>query len=535
MPRQSCAPSARIRFFGLLIALAVVVVFARTAGFDFVDFDDRMYVQDNPHIGQGLTLEGLAWAFTAAYAANWHPLTWISHMIDIEAFGFWPGGHHLVSLVLHLAATLVLLAALVRMTGALWPSALTAFVFAVHPLHVESVAWIAERKDVLCALFWMLCLWAWGRYGRGGGRNGYAAAFFFLILALLSKPMAVTLPLVLLILDYWPLGRSGRGWGALVVEKLPMLAACAGSVALTLWAQGRWEALGSVDDYPLATRAANALVAYGTYAVKSVLPLGLAPYYPHPGAGLPGWQVGTAAVLLAAITLVSFGLRRGRPFLLAGWLWYLGTLVPVIGIVQVGSQAMADRYAYIPLVGLTIMVAWEGQKWLVPGRLALAKAALAAYLAGMALVAFFQVGYWRDSLTLFQRMLTAGGPSAKAHHGLGLALHRQGRPQQALAHFDQALALDPADARIRNDLGLVLLSLGLIRPAEEQFRHALAIDPRHVSAVNNLGVALVRQQRLEEAIRCFEQALERAPLTPGAAQNLQQARQELVERGPPPD
>jgi len=519
-----------------LIALAIVLVFARIAAFAFVDFDDEMYVRGNAHIRDGLTLAGLFWALTSAYAANWHPLTWISHMVDIQLFGLWPGGHHLVSLLLHLAAVLALFKMLHEATQDLAPSAATAFLFGVHPLHVESVAWVSERKDVLCGLFWMLCLLAWGRYGRKGGPRWYLAAVLFFLLALLSKPMAVTLPFVLLIMDVWPLGRTGRGGLALVVEKLPLMALSAASILITLWAQHRWGALAAMDSYAPATRVANALVAYVSYIFKSLVPVGLGPYYPHPGTALAAWQVAGAAVLLVGVSSVCFGLRRGRAYLLAGWFWFLGTLVPVIGLVQVGSQAMADRYTYLPLVGLLLMGAWTGRHLSVPAaRLWLTRAAMGAYAAVLVLTCYLQTGYWQDSLTLFQRMLVTGGPSAKAHHGLGLALARQGRGAQALVHFEAAVAIKPLDMRIRNDLGLALLARGMAGRAEAQFRQALAIDAAHANAWNNLGVALVEQQRLEEAIRCFERALELAPDAPGAAGNLDSARQALAAKKPPAD
>lgn len=368
---------------------------------------------------KGITRAGLAWAATAKVASNWHPLTMLSHMLDCQLYGLDPAGHHATSLLLHLANVLLLFEVLRRMTGAAGRSAAVAALFAVHPTRVESVAWIAERKDVLSALFWILAMGAWARYARRPAIGRYLLVALLMILGLMAKPMVVTLPFALLLLDVWPLGRLSLGWRRLILEKLPLLALSAASSVITIHYQET--SLAPLDVVPWSLRAANALVSYAAYLGKLFLPRHLAVFYPIPPA-IPAWKVAGAALLLIAITALTLWRARKEPWLLTGWLWFLGTLVPVIGLVQVGRQAMADRYLYIPSIGLFLAVVWSVAGLLKEHRAALAAAAGIVVLA-LAAATRVQVGYWADSVTLFRHALAATGEeNYLAHIGLGKAL-----------------------------------------------------------------------------------------------------------------
>jgi hypothetical protein len=391
-------------------------------------------------VAQGLTRAGIAWAMTAKVASNWHPLTLISHMLDGQLYGLRPAGHHATSLLLHLANVLLLFEALRRMTGAVVRSAMVAALFAVHPTHVESVAWIAERKDVLSALFWILAMGAWAFYARRPSIGRYLLVSLLMILGLMAKPMVVTLPFALLLLDVWPLDRLGLGWRRLVLEKLPLLALSAVSSVITIRYQEA--SLAPLEVVPWSLRAANALVSYTAYLGKLFLPRHLAVFYPIAPA-IPAWKVAGAALLLAAITALAVWRARREPWLLTGWLWFLGTLVPVIGLVQVGRQAMADRYLYIPSIGLFLAVVWSVAGLLKEHRAALAAAAGIVILA-LAVATRVQVGYWADSATLFRHALAATGEdNYLAHIGLGKALMGEKDWDGAAEQLRAALAWRP--------------------------------------------------------------------------------------------
>ena len=480
--------------FGLVLLLSVVTlaVFARVTAFDFLNYDDPLYVTANPQVPRGLSVEGVRWAFTTFTAANWHPVTWISLMLDASIGGTGPFVFHLTNLVLHLANVLLLFSFLDRVTGRLRPSAVTAALFAIHPLHVESVAWIAERKDVLSTFFLLLALIAYARFVEQPDRPRRLAVVLLFALGLLAKPMLVTLPILLLLLDAWPLRRSAP-WRSLVPEKLPLFAMSIATGALTLAAQHQAETVGSLAGYPPGVRVANAIVATATYLGQTIWPTGLAVFYPHPAASLAPAAVAGAAVVLMALTWSAIRLRRSHPYLLFGWGWYLVTLAPVVGIVQVGWQARADRYTYIPLIGIFLAVVWAVSEVLA-GRPALLSSLAWAALVPLGISAFVQAGYWRDSETLFRHALAVTGDNAVAHSNLGTALLRR----------------------------------GLVAEAEGHFAEAVRINPRFAEAHSNLGAAFGRQGRIDEAILEFQRALELQPEYPDARRNL--ARAEAMKR-----
>jgi hypothetical protein len=396
-------------------------------------------VVSNPHVRAGITLPGLAWALTANVASNWHPLTMLSHMLDCQLFGLDPAGHHGTSLLLHLANVLLLFAVLWRMTGAAGRGAMVAALFAVHPTHVESVAWIAERKDVLSTLLWILAMGAWARYARHPSLGRYLLVALLMALGLAAKPMVVTLPFALLLLDVWPLERLALGWKRLIAEKLPLLALSVASSLVTLhYQQGSLAAPGVV---PGSLRAANALVSYADYLGKIFLPRNLAVFYPIPPA-IPAWKIAGAALLLILLTVFALWRVRREPWLLTGWLWFLGTLVPVIGLVQVGRQAMADRYTYIPSIGLFLALVWGAAELGKKHRAVLAMAAVVLILA-LAAVTRVQIGYWSDSVTLYRHALAVTSDNYLAHLGLAKALAGEKDWTGAAEQYQAALALRP--------------------------------------------------------------------------------------------
>ncbi len=431
---------------GLVLVGVTLLLYWPVQQFDFVAYDDTAYVTENRIVKGGLTIGGLRWAFSAFDVANWHPLTWLSHMLDAELFGLNAGGHHWTSVQIHAAGALLLFVALLAMTGAIWASTFAAALFAVHPLHVESVAWVAERKDVLSGVFWFLCLAAYASYVKKPTAARYLAVFSSLALGLMSKPMAVTLPFVLILLDYWPLRRfecavtafdrlygapaSGMAASArrLTVEKIPLIVLSTASCLLTLAAQGGGGAVIALEQIPLDVRLANAIVSYVDYLGKTLWPSGLIMFYPHFGMP-PVWKTLSCALILAALTVFAVRGARRYPYVLVGWLWYLGTLVPVIGIVQVGSQSMADRYTYIPLVGIFIALAWALRDWAGKGRV-LKRALIvltAASLVGLTVTARDQVWTWRNSDTLFEHALQVVEANPVVHNNLGVACLRHGR------------------------------------------------------------------------------------------------------------
>ena len=515
----------------LLLTAATVAVYLPAADLGFVNFDDPAYVTENPRVRSGLTGESLRWAFGATVAANWHPVTWLSHMLDVQVYGLEPGGHHLTSVLWHLVNTLLLFGVLRRGTGDLWPSALAAALFALHPLHVESVAWISERKDVLSTFFWMLAMGCYLRYAARPGLLSYGCVAAALVLGLMAKPMLVTLPFVLLLLDFWPLKRvgfSGVPW-RVIAEKLPLLAVSAASCVVTFHVQQAGGAVRSLEIYPLTVRMANALVAYAGYMGKMVWPVGLTVLYPHPGR-IPVWEVSLACLLLFSMTLLAVMGARRYPYVLFGWLWYLGTLVPVIGIVQVGSQAMADRYTYIPLVGLFVAAAW-GARDLASGRRLgqpVAAAAAVVILAAFSVVAHFQVRVWADSIILLRHAVQVTTGNYVAHNNLGLSLVEAGRNDEAKDHFQAALRIRPGYIKSLNNLGLVFARQENWEAAIDCYERALRIKPDYATAHNNLGNALEAMGQRDAAISRYRRAIRIDPNHTEARNNLALA---LFEQG----
>lgn len=513
--RPKTPPAAQPRLVSNLwiyaaLAVATLAVYAQAMGFDFVNFDDPDYVTRNAHVVHGLTGKGIAWALTSGYGANWFPLTWISHMLDCQFFGLDAGWHHLTNILIHVAASLLLFAFLRRATGARWPSAFVSFLFALHPLHVESVAWIAERKDVLSAAFWFLALWAYVRYSERPDAGRYALVAAAFCCGLMAKPMIVTLPFVLLLLDFWPLRRRLR-----IREKLPLLGLSAMVAAITFEVQQAAGAVKALDALPLGLRVQNAVISYVWYIWKMLWPSGLAVFYPFP-ARIAVWETITAGAALAAITIFAVRAARTRPHLAVGWLWFLGTLVPVIGLVQVGMQARADRYLYVPMVGLGIMLAWSA-----PRVKAMAGAGVAVCI-GFASVTVVQAGYWRNSESLFRHALEVTTNNSVAEHNLGAALLTDpARLPEAIAHLEAALRLRPDSARIHSDLGSALAKSGQLPKAAEEFRAALALEPGAAIVHNNLGNVLAGEGHAAEAIAEYQAALRMDPDYADAKRNLE--------------
>jgi len=497
-----------------------VVVYAPLSHYRFVMWDDPDYVLGNAHVAQGLTWQGIRWALTATDAANWHPLTWLSHMLDVQLYGMDAGPQHVTSLLFHIANTLLLFGALYRMTQAWGRSAFAAALFAVHPLHVESVAWIAERKDVLSGFFWMLTMWAYVSYVRRRGIWRRLAVAACLALGLMAKPMLVTLPFALLLLDFWPLERS-ETWARLVKEKIPLFALAALSSVVTVLVQQQAGAVKGFEKYSLGLRLENAAASYFGYIAKTLWPARLAALYPMASSGL-AVEAALGALLVAGVTILAFRARRERGYLLAGWLWYVGTLVPVIGLVQVGAQAMADRYTYIPLIGLFMMIAWGARDLAAKWRLsAWAMAAAAAVaLVACAAAARAQVAYWSDSNALWERALAVTRDNAVAHNNLGAVLVKQGQTGEAIGHFAEALRIRPRYPDAENNMGMALLWEEKYGQAEGYFRAALRDLRDYPDARNNLGKALMWQGRLDEAAREFQEALRLLPDFADAENNL---------------
>jgi tetratricopeptide (TPR) repeat protein len=510
-----------------VLALATIIAFEPVRNNAFVTYDDDSYVTKNPQVQAGLTWSSIIWAFTEFHAANWHPLTWLSHMLDCELFGPNPFGHHLTNLLFHLANTLLLFWVLKRMTGALWQSAFVAAAFALHPLHVESVAWVAERKDVLSGFFWMLTIAAYIRYTERPCIGRYLLVVLAFCLGLMAKPMAVTLPFVLLLLDYWPLGRfqfagSEQGPSArrLFGEKIPLLLLAAVSSVVTFIVQKTTGTVAAIEILPVNFRVANAVISYIRYIGKMIYPVRLAALYPF--AKISMWQVAASALLLLAVSRWVILLARSHRFLLVGWLWYLGTLVPVIGLVQVGNQAIADRYTYIPLIGIFIMVAWGLPHLLAKWRyrrIALSAASVLVF-AVLLLCTRRQVKIWQNDFTLFGHAIAVTENNPIMHNNFALAIQLQGRIDEAISHYRQILQTNPKFVPAHNNLALALQSQGKFDEAIGHYRQVLQFAPHSVHAHNNLGLALQSEGRLDEAISHYLRALELRPKHPNAHRNL---------------
>jgi protein O-mannosyl-transferase len=573
---RSAVQRSRATTFGrpdllILLGLAVMTfaIYAQVIGHQFITLDDDAYIKENAMVNRGVTLAGVAWAFTTFDAANWHPLTWIAHMIDSQLFGMNAGGHLLVNALIHVANTLLVFWFLLRTTHARWPSALVAALFALHPLHVESVAWAAERKDTLSTFFGLLSLIAYARYAKAPSNGRYAWTAITLAMGLLAKPMLVTWPFVMLLLDYWPLRRfdltsrkdvATKLW-PLLREKLPLFAIVAASAVITSLAQSHGGTVRTFQEFPIALRLANALASYLKYVILTFWPNDLAVYYPYTTAGTPAWQIICAAFLLIGITALCFFQRKIRPYLVVGWLWFLGTLVPVIGIVQVGGQTMADRYFYIPSIGLFIVIAFGLADIAKTRRVApsLSGAVASVVLLALGILTNAQIHRWSDSFTLFKHTLAVTPPNLMIENNLGSALSRIGLHDEAAVHFEKALEIMPAhydpllyDAllnmgisrfyqnrlpeaieycqsalRVRPDapkahdlLGMALAMQGHGEAALDEIRHAAELAPNDADIQKDLGVTLARLGRIPESIDHFHEALRLNPYNASAHNNL---------------
>ena len=513
-----------------LVCLALIVItlatFFGVRRFDFTNYDDPEYVTRNPHVTRGLSFEGIRWAFTTFHVSNWHPVTWVSHMVDCELFGLDAGAHHVVNLILHLANAVLLFLLLWRLTGEVWPPAFVAALFAWHPQHVESVAWIAERKDLLSALFGLLAMHAYAGWVRDRRRGQFALVAAAFVLSLLAKPMLVTLPFVLLLLDLWPLGRMKTAWtpasaaprtlqlSRLLLEKGLLFAATLALCVVTLAAQ-RSEAMRSVQEVSLGSRLGNALVSYFTYLIKTFWPVDLAVFYPL-RLDVPVLEGLVALLVLGGISFAVWKLRGSRPYLLVGWLWFVGMLVPVIGLVQVGGQARADRYTYLPLVGVFIMLAWGGRDVLRACRLPAKPAAIVvvALLIACATLTRLQLGHWRNSESLFRHALEIMPDNAVAHINLGSVFEQAGHADEAQLHYREALRIDPHRAQAHNNLANVLDAAGRFAEAVPHYEEAIRLRPRESIPRNHFGMALAGQGRYDEALSNYTVAMALAPRDP---------------------
>ena len=523
----------------LLLLAVTLAVFWQVKHYQFVNYDDDVYVTDNPHVRMGLQKEGVIWAFTAVHAGYWIPLTWLSYMLDYEFYGLNPGGFHLTNVLLHLLNALLLYLVFRRMTGARWRSAFVAGIFALHPLQVESVAWVTERKDVLSTLFWMLTLLAYLRYAERPRTTGYFAVLTAFSLGLMAKPMLVTLPFVLFLLDFWPLHRLGPSarlpvtkpkksgksilprttLSSLLWEKVPFLALAATAGVLAYFTQDIGGAVRTLKGWPLNLRIANVLVSYVTYLAKAIWPYRLAVFYPYPQT-IPLWQAAGAGLLLVAVSILVIRARRRCPYLAVGWLWFFITLVPVIGLVQVGLQATADRFTYVPIIGLAIMVAWGVPDLLEPYRSRLVVLAVSSSIALSLLTArsWVQVQYWRNSTVLFEHALQVTHRNYLAHNNLGAALFYQGKVEEAIDHYYQAIQIRPDYDRAYFNLGNAFAELGNIDTARRYYAKAPSFEP--AEAHNNLGRALAIQGKIEDAIANYLEALALKPDLAEAHNNL---------------
>lgn len=504
----------------LILALGTLMLYLPTVKHGLINLDDQLYL-GNKHVLDGFDVQDIPWAFTNFDAANWHPLTWISHLIDVKLFQFNYGAHHLVNVLFHIANALLLFLLLLRMTKQLGPSFVVAVLFAIHPTHVESVAWLSERKDVLSTFFGLLAIGAYHAWTNQPSARRYVALLILFACSLMAKPMLVTLPCALLLLDYWPLGRMSdesdqvRQFGRLVYEKLPLFAMSAAVCIVTMYAQRAGDATVSTAVLPLTMRLGNAALSYITYLGVTFAPLGLAPVYPHPGNALALWIVFPACAMLILVTTGIVVLARRAPYLIVGWLWFLGTLVPVIGLVQVGNQATADRYTYVPHIGLFIIIAWGAPALLrgvsEPTRRRALATAFAAVVVVFSMLTWRQISYWENSIKLFEHTVSVTQRNAPAHLYLGMAYHAEKRTQEAVEQYAQCIQITPWSVNAHVNLGSIVLLWGELDRAREHLEKAIELDPTVELAHRNLGIALLQQKKPLEAVEQFTKALELKP------------------------
>jgi tetratricopeptide (TPR) repeat protein len=531
---QNPVPTRTLAAIYLALTVLTWIVFGQTLGHPFVEYDDQNYVYENPAITAGLTGHGLVTAFTSVHARNWHPLTTISHMLDCQLFGLNPAGHHFSSVLFHTLAVLLLFTVLRAMTGALWRSAFVAAVFAIHPLRAESVAWIAERKDVLSAVFFMLTLGAYVHYARQPSVRRYLLIVLFFALGLMAKPMLVTLPALLFLLDYWPLARNPNGKSScwrLIAEKVPLFFLSGLAAIATLIAQRT--TVNYSEALPVSWRIGNALLSYVSYIGQMLWPAKLAVFYPHTADHLPPWQVALAVLFLGAITTLAFIWRRKRPYLLVGWFWYLVALFPVIGFIQVGMQGRADRYSYLPQIGLYIALTWALADWSLRAhsrRVILAGAA-AVIIGALAWQAWIQTSYWSGTESLWNHALEVTTDNDVAHYNVAAHLLGRGRMDEAISHYEKALNIRSDErethyhlsvALLHTSLGNALVRKGRLDEALVHYRKAVELRDDFADAHTNLAALLARKGETEEAIVHYEKAIAIPP--PDAPSHLRLAK-----------
>jgi len=523
--RKSADPARKSSAVWIYLALLLITlaIYSPVRDYGFINYDDPEYIGNNAHVRDGLTSGGLVWALTSGYASNWFPLTWLSHMLDCQLFGLQSGPHHLTNVALHAIGTLLLFGFLKRTTGARWRSAFVAFIFGLHPLHVESVAWVAERKDVLSALFWMLTFWAYLRYTERRSVPKYLLVVLTFCCGLMSKPMAVTLPLVLLLLDVWPLRRfeAARSSAGLLIEKVPLFILSIAASVVTYLVQERGGSVSPIDQIPIAARIGNALVSYLLYIAKLCWPSNLAVFYPFPESqprllGIP-WLGVLSGLTIVGLTALAVHMILQRPYFAVGWLWYLVTLVPVIGLVQVGLQSRADRYAYVPLIGISIVLAWGVHElfarmgWSQSALTILTVAACTAWSA----MTWVNLGFWRNSITLFEHAIEVTDGNYVAYNNLGTAMREEGRVAEAVSDFQTAAAIRPQAPDIQENLGEALIAAGRAEEAEPHLLEALRLRPDFAKAHVDLASALIRRGRFDDAGSHYRMALQ---LQPGRAE-----------------
>lgn len=520
-----CANVTRIeKALCILLALATLLVYFRTVHYGFVFYDDDTFVYANPVVKAGLKASGLVWAF-GRHFANWHPLTWISYLLDAQLFGMNAGGFHLVNVLLHTASVVLLFLALFRMTGRTWRCAVVSAVFALHPLHVESVAWVAERKDVLSTFLEMIALLLYVRYAEHPTAKRYRLVCLLFVLSLMAKPMSVTFPLILLLLDYWPLRRIQwpLSWPEVqraVVEKVPLLLVSLAASALTVTAQREYGTVSSLESVPLATRIANAAIAYVLYIKQAIWPANLGVLYPAEPPRLS--SAALALLILLAVTVAVLALARTRPYWFTGWFWYVGMLVPVIGLVQVGLQSRADRYTYVPLVGLTIAIVWAAADWLErhPALRPVFAAATGVVLLAFAVGTWRQVGYWKDSRTLFEHTIAVTERNSIMRNNLGVVLMNAGDDRGAMVQYFQAMRIDPEYAAPKGNAGNLLLRAGQLDSARPLIEEAIRLKQDFPMAQLDIGIIDASTGNYQEAIAHLSEALRLTPGDPVPHSNL---------------
>jgi Flp pilus assembly protein TadD len=547
----------------IFLVAASFIAFGRITGNNFINFDDGIYISENNYIKSGINLESIKWAFTSSHATNWHPLTWLSHMLDWQLFGANAAGHHLVNLLLHIGSAILLFLFLNKTTGSLWRSAFVAALFALHPLRVESVAWASERKDVLSMFLGLSSIYAYAYYIESSKLSRYFIALILFALSLMAKPMLVTLPFVLLLLDYWPLGRwqkalqpgllpvsndsglvkkkgkqlrvdSGKEKKislslmsrakiirSLLWEKGPFIFLSTVSSILTIWAQSKGGAVASLEKLPLIDRILNAIVSYIQYLMKIFWPVDLAVFYTYRQL-LPSWQVFGAAAFILGISIAVIYAIKKAPFLFVGWFWYLGTLIPVIGLMQVGNQSIADRYTYFPSIGIAIILAW-GIGYLLPkgklSKIILIPAAVIIF-AVLTFLTWQQCGYWKNSISLFTHVVQATKDNYLAHNSLGAALAAEGKNKEAIVHYREAFEINPTSALALTNLCMNLIAEGKNEEAIAYYLAAIQVNPDHFEAHYNLAEIFVKQNKLDQAIEHFRETVRIIPSSFSALNNL---------------